>query len=513
MATERLPMRKVREILRQKLELRRTNREVAASVGKSAGVVSTTLTRAKAVGLDWTTARALTEEELEDRLYGPRSCKRSERPLPNPVHIHLELRRVGVTLELLHLEYLQQNPDGYKYTKFCEVYREWAARRAPTMRQVHVAGEKCFVDYSGKRPHIVDADTGECIDVELFVGVLGSSNLTFARATRTQQVHDFIGAHLVMFERFGGVSRIVVPDQLRSGVSKPCWYEPAVQRTYEEMAQHYGTVIVPARPRHPRDKAKVEVAVQVAQRWILARIRNETFYSLEALNERIDELCAELNERTMKTYGASRRELFERYERASLQALPASRYECAEFAWPKMNIDYHVDFDGHHYSVPFQQNREKVEVRATFTTVEILLRGKRIASHPRSRVRGGFSTKPEHMPSSHRAHAEWSPSRLVGWAASVGEQTAKLVESILNDRPHPEQGYRSCLGILRLSKKYGHERLEAACASALAVGARSYRHVESTLVHGLDRLKESDDSATTVHRAPHANVRGRDYYH
>jgi len=513
MATERLAMRKVKEILRQKLGLHRSNREVAASVGKSSGAVSMTVTRARAVGLDWTAASALTDDELEARLYGSRSRPGSDRPLPDPVQIHLELRRTGVTLELLHLEYLEQNPGGYKYTKFCAVYREWVERRAPTMRQVHVAGEKCFVDYSGKRPHIVDPRTGQCVDVELFVGVLGASNMTFARATLTQQVHDFIGAHLMMFERFGGVAKIVVPDQLRSGVTRPCWYEPAVQRTYEEMAQHYGTVVVPARPRHPRDKAKVEVAVQVAQRWILARLRNETFYSLEELNARIDELCEDLNARTMRTYGASRRELFERYERGALSALPSTRYECADFAWPKMNIDYHVDFDGHHYSVPFQQNREKVEVRATFTTVEILLRGNRIASHPRSRVRGGFSTKPEHMPSSHRAHAEWSPSRLIEWAASVGEHTAKLVEAILHDRPHPEQGYRSCLGILRLSKKYGHDRLEAACANALAANARSYRHVESTLLHGLDRLKESSEATTAASRPHHANVRGRDYYH
>jgi transposase len=507
-------MRKVKEILRQKLELRRSNRDIAASVGKSAGVVSTTLTRATAAGLDWATANALSDDELEAQLYGQRPSCRSNRPLPDAAQIHLELRRTGVTLELLHLEYLERNPDGFKYTKFCEVYREWCERRTPTMRQVHVAGEKCFVDYSGKRPHIVDSTTGEWIDVELFVGVLGASNFTFARATRTQQVHDFVGAHLVMFERFEGVPKMIVPDQLKSGVTKPCWYEPAVQRTYEEMAQHYGTVVVPARPRHPRDKAKVEVAVQVAQRWILARLRNETFCSLEALNDRIDELCADMNARKMKTYGASRRELFDRYEREALSELPPTRYECAEFAWPKMNVDYHVDFEGHHYSVPFQQNRERVEVRATFTTVEILLRGKRIASHPRSRVRGGFSTKPEHMPSSHRAHAEWSPSRLLDWAASVGPSTAQLVDAILRDRPHPEQGYRSCLGILRLSKKYGNNRLEAACASALGLGARSYRHVESMLMHGLDRLKESNDEGTTAPRRPtHANVRGRDYYH
>lgn len=513
MATERLSMRKVREILRQKLELHRSHRAIAASVGKSAGSVHGTVSRAKVLGLDWPAVCAMNDEELEERLYGPRACNAESRPMPDPLAIHLELRRVGVTLELLHLEYLERHPDGYKYTKFCAVYREWAARRTPSMRQVHVAGEKCFVDYSGKKPHIVDPETGQCIEVELFVAVLGASNLTFVRATRTQKVHDFIGAHQLMFERFSGVPGSLVPDQLRSAVTKPCWYEPGVQRTYEEMAEHYGTVVLPARPRHPRDKAKVEVGVQIAQRWILGRIRNETFFSLEELNHRIDELCAELNARVMKNYGASRRELFEKYERAALRPMPSTRYECAEFGWPKMNIDYHVDFDHHHYSVPFHQNREQVEVRATLTTVEIYLRGERIASHPRSHVKGGFSTRPEHMPSSHRAHAEWSPSRLIGWATTVGPHTARLVEAILTDRPHPEQGYRSCLGILRLSKKYGHDRLEVAAERALHAGARSYRHVESTLQHGLDRLREDEPTSVAAARRPHQNVRGRDYYH
>ena len=513
MATERLPMRKIREMLRQKLELRHSHRAIARSVGKSAGTVGGVVARAKALKLDWAAVCALSDDALEERLYGPRLCNRDERSLPDPVQIHLELRRVGVTLQLLHLEYLEGNPNGFKYTKFCAVYREWAAQRTPTMRHVHVAGAKCFVDYSGKKPHIVDPETGQCIEVELFVGVLGASNLTFARASRTQQVHDFIGAHLLMLERFGGVPRALVPDQLRSAVSKPCRYEPGLQRTYEEMAEHYGTVIIPARPAHPRDKAKVEVGVQIAQRWILARLRNQTFFSLDELNARIDELCDDLNARVMRTYRASRRELFERYERAALSPLPAARYECAEFAWPKTNIDYHVDFDGHHYSVPFQQNRERVEVRATLTTVEVLMRGVRIAAHPRSRAYGGFSTKPEHMPSSHRAHAEWSPSRLIAWAATIGSNTAKLVEAILSDRPHPEQGYRSSLGIMRLSQKYGHERLEAACARALHAGARSYRHVESMLSHGLDRLREADATTATTARPPHENVRGRSYYH
>jgi len=512
MATERLSMRRLREILRQKLLLGRSHREVSRSVGVSAGSVASASTRAKTIGLDWATVSALGDDALDERLYGPRIFSRAERAMPDPAQLHLELRRTGVTLQLLHLEYLERHPGGYRYTKFCEVYRQWLARRAPTMRQVHVAGEKCFVDFSGKKPHVFDPQTGAAIEVELFVGVLGASNLTFARATRSQKVNDFIGAHVLMLERFGGVPRAIVPDQLRSGVSIPCRYEPGVQRTYEEMAQHYGTAIVPARPAHPRDKAKVEGAVLIAQRWILARLRNETFFSIDALNARIDELCDELNSRPMKTYGASRRELFERYERAALSALPSERYECAQWKSATVNIDYHVEFDHHYYSVFHGHIHELVEVRATAATVEIFKSNVRIAVHARSYERAKFTTTPEHMPAAHRAHAEWTPSRLIGWAATVGPRTATLVEKLIEERPHPGQGYRSCLGILRLSKAYGRDRLEAACDRALAAGARSYRHVDSTLKHGLDRLPASETSATSA-RASHGNVRGRDYYH
>lgn len=513
MATERLKMRQVREILRQKHVLGRSHRQIAASVGVSPGGVSGTLKRAELVGIDWATSQTMTEDEIEQRLYGPKLHARAERPMPDAAAMHLELRRPGVTLQLLHLEYLEQHADGYRYTTFCRVYNDWLAKQSPSMRHVHVAGEKCFVDYSGKKPHIVDPATGVVTEVELFVAVLGASSLTYARATRTQRVHDFIGAHITALEYFGGVSRALVPDQLRSAVSKPCRYEPGLQRTYEEMARHYGTVVSPARSMKPRDKAKVEVGVQVAQRWILARMRNETHFSIESLNARIAELTDELNDRQMRAYGASRRELFERFERATLSPLPDQRYEIAEWQEPKVNIDYHVEFEDHYYSVPHQENRERVEVRATLTTVEILLRGNRIAAHPRSRVRGGFTTKPEHMPSSHRAHSEWTPARIIGWASTIGVSTATLVERILAERPHPEHGYRSCLGILRLSKKYGHDRLEAACGRALAVGARSYRHVASTLEHGLDRVPATDAQTTTTPRAPHQNVRGRDYYH
>ncbi|MDI1437691.1 IS21 family transposase [Polyangium sorediatum] len=511
MATERLRMRHVREILRQKLVLGRSNRQVSASLQVSSGAVSGAVTRARTLGLDWEKIAALGDDALEERLYGPRNVKRAGRPLPDPAYLHVELRRPGVTLQLLHLEYLEQHPNGYRYTAFCRHYNEWLDQQRPTMRQVHQGGDKLFVDYSGNKPRIVDPTTGEVTEVELFVAVLGASNFTFAEATRTQTVRDWIGSHVRALEAFGGVSKAIVPDQLKSGVTRSCRYEPGIQRTYEEMACHYGTTILPARPKSPRDKAKVEAGVLVAQRWILAKIRNQTFFSLAALNERIAGLVHELNERRMRVYGASRRELFERLDKPALGPLPAARFETCEWKTARVNIDYHVEYDHHFYSVPSTLLRQEVDIRATATTVEIFLRGERVASHPRSIVRGHHTTLAAHMPKVHQAHAEWSPTRILNWAATVGPATAKLAEAILASRPHPEQGYRSCLGLLRLSKAYGTERVEAACERAMAVGARSYRHVESILKHGLDRLAPSDTGTT---QAPaHENIRGRDYYH
>lgn len=511
MATERLPMRCVREILRQKLVLGRSNRQVAASLNISNGTVSSAMTRARTLGLDWDKIAALSEDALEERIYGPKLTTRAGRPMPDPAYLHVELRRPGVTLQLLHLEYLEQHPNGFRYTAFCRHYNEWLAQQRPTMRQVHHGGDKLFVDYSGNKPQIVDPTTGEVTEVELFVAVLGASNFTYAEATRTQTVRDWIGSHVRALEAFGGVPKAIVPDQLKSGVTQPCRYEPGIQRTYEEMAAHYNTTIMPARPKSPRDKAKVEAGVLIAQRWILAKTRNQTFFSLAELNERIAELVGELNDRRMRVYGASRRELFEKLDKPALGKLPAKRFETCEWKKARVNIDYHVEYDHHFYSVPSTLLRQEIEIRATATTVEIYLRGERVASHPRSIVRGQHTTIAEHMPKAHQAHAEWSPSRILAWAATVGPETAKLAEAILSARPHPEQGYRSCLGILRLSKAYGAERVEAACGRAMAAGARSYRHVESILKHGLDRI-EPIDERNTKHLA-HENIRGRSYYH
>jgi transposase len=495
MAAERLSMRKIREILRQKWALARSHREVAASLSVSVGVVASVVLRATRAGLDWEKVSALDEVTLEAQLYGRGAEPGAARPKPDYAWIDIERRKASVTLELLHLEYLERHPDGYRYTQFCELYRRWLKRKRLVMRHVHRAGEKVFTDYAGKRPHIVDIETGEAIAAELFVAVLGASNLTYAEATRTQRVADWTASHVRALEYFGGVPGAVVPDQLKSGVTEACRYEPGIQRTYEEFARHYGTTILPARPATPRDKAKVEVAVQIAERWIVARLRNEAHFTLESLNERIAELLEELNGRTMRRYGESRRELFERLERAALRPLPTERFVYGEWKIAKVGIDYHIEVDHHLYSVPFALAHERVDVRITATTVEIFHRGERVASHARSHERARHTTIDAHMPERHRRHLEWTPGRMIQWARSIGPETALLVTAILESRRHPEQGYRSCLGILRLARHYGDARLD------------------SVLRAGLDRLPIAETKAETASPPSHENIRGRDYYH
>lgn len=510
MATERILVRNIREILRLKWVNHMTHRATAQSLNISVGAIGKTVGRAKAAGLTWDAVDALSDDALEERIYGSK-VRTHGRVKPDPVWIHTERKKVGVTLELLHLEYLSENPRGYGYTTFCDTYRKWLNKRKLSMRQNHLAGDKLFVDYSGKRPYVMNKETGLFEPVELFVAVLGASNYTYAEATRTQKSADFIASHIRALEFLGGVPKAIVPDQLKSGVVKACRYEPVAQRTYAEMARHYETSILPARPRKPKDKAKVEVAVQIVQRWILARLRNRVFHSLESLNDAIWLLLEDLNNRTMKRYGKSRRQLFDEIDKPALAPIRADRFVFAQWKQAKVNIDYHIVFNDHFYSAPSSHARDTVEIRASLTTIEIYYKGKRIASHQRSHQKGGYTTEPEHMPKAHQKHLEWSPSRMQSWALTMGPCVETMVTRILESRPHPEMGYRSCLGILRLEKQYGAARLNAACERALTVGARSYRHINSILKNNLDQIALGEETEETT-PAPHENVRGADYY-
>lgn len=508
-------MKKAREILRLRWEQGRSVREVARATGVSTGVVSSVTNRAARAGLDQAAVQALDDDGLEERLYGRRDAKgrrNPDRPLPDPVWIHTELRRHGVTLELLHLEYLEAHPDGYRYTTFCDAYRRWLEKQRVSMRQVHRGGEKAFVDYSGKRARLVDPTTGDVREVELFVAVLGASSMTYAEATESQRAEDFVASHVRAFSYFGGVTAMVVPDQLRSAVGRPCAYEPGIARTYSELGRHYGTAIVPARPARPKDKAKVEVGVQVAQRWILARLRHETFFSLAELNARIRELCDQLNDRPRKKLGGvSRRTLFERYDRPALRPLPAEHFEVATWGQATVAPDYHIEILKHWYSVPYQLVRDEVDVRLTSGTLEVFHRGKRVAVHGRDDTPYEYTTLREHMPEAHQRVAGGADELLV-WASEIGPMTKGMVERLLEANPIREQGWRSARGLKRVLMKHGLERAEAACGLALRYGARSYKPVERILKLDRDRLELADESATTT-AVENDDVRGPAYFH
>lgn len=516
MANRRLTMNQTREILRLRWVQGEGVRATGRALGVSRSAVSEMCARATAAGLDWAAVSELADDELERRLYEVDSgvaASEPTRPAPDPVWIHREYRRAGVTLELLHQEYLQAHPNGYSYTTFCERYRVWLSRRGLSMRQTHRAGEKSFVDYSGKKPSYWDRETGKRVDVELFVATLGASNLTFAEATESQQLWDWIGSNMRALNYFGGVPRAIVPDQLKSGVTQADVFEPDVQKTYSEFAEHYGTVIFPARPRKPRDKAKVEVAVQVAQRWILARLRNETFFSLRDLNARIAELLEELNARPMKKLGGvSRRELFERIERAALKPLPPVPFEPSTWRQGKVNADYHVEFEKHWYSAPYQLRHEAIWVRATATTVELLHLNRRVAAHVRSRELYRHTTDPAHRPPSHEAWAEASHGALLEWASGTGQATALLMQRILSRSPFPEQAWRSGKGLQRVGMKYP-ERIENACERALRLGATSYKPVDRMLRFGFDLRPLPDEVDLDAKTPAHGNIRGPGYYH
>jgi transposase len=510
--TRRL-MRQVREILRLKYGQGLPHRAIARACEVGLGTVSEYCRRAEQVGLTWPLPDDLDDAQLEARLFQRvHDLVGVPRPLPDMAWIHQELTRPGVTLQRVWLEFLEAHPDTYRYSQFCLHYHRWARTLAPTMRQVHRAGEKVFVDFSGQRPVVWSPKTGAAEPVELFVGVLGASNFVYAEACPAQDLGSWIGAHVRMLEAFAGCPAVVVPDNLRSGVTAACRYEPMINRSYLEFARHYGLAVVPARSGRPRDKAKVEAHVLVAQRWILAALRHRRFFSLAELNAAIRELVAQLNARPMKKLGVSRRELFERLDRPVLRPLPAARYELATWKDCTVNIDYHIEVAHNYYSVPYQLVHQRVEARFTTATVEVFLKSRRVASHRRLIGRGQASTQPEHMPHAHRAHAEWTPSRLVAWAAKTGPATAQVVTDILATRPHPEQGYRACLGLLRLGHRYGTERLEAACTRATQLRAPRYRTVQNILATGLDRVPLDAAPRPAPVISLHPNLRGAAYY-
>ncbi|HDR9504586.1 IS21 family transposase [Burkholderia pyrrocinia] len=516
MPAHRMSMRKLKEVLRLKWSCGLSHRQISRAIGISVGAISAYAARASAAGLDWDAVEPLADDELEIRLDLPaETAAPTRRVEPDYTAMHRDLRRKGVTLQLLWEEYVEAHSGQrtYRYTQFCQRYKDWAAALKRSMRQQHRAGEKLFADFAGQTVPILGRDGGVTFKAHVFVAVLGASNYTYACATRSEAMPDWIGSLIDALEFYGGVPELLVPDNPKALIAKADRYEPVLGNTTQDFVNHYATAMLPARPRKPQDKAKVEVGVQIVERWILARLRNHRFYSLAELNKAIGKLITDLNQRPFKKLDGNRREWFERLDRPALRPLPARRYEIATFVKCRVNIDYHVEVDHHDYSVPHSLVRQEVYARVTRHGVEILHRGKRVAAHARSRLRNKHTTLPEHMPAAHRAHMEWTPGRLLNWGASVGPGAEAIVKHLLTNRPHPEMGYRACLGLLSLSRKYGKERLEAACQRALVIGSPTRRSVLSILESGLDRQPMLPIPLTEWHSPDHENVRGPDYYH
>ncbi len=514
MPATRLSMRKTKEILRLRLGQGLSLRATALSCAVGPSTVHDVVARARAAGVGWPLPEDLDEATLEARLYPPPGA-RLGRAQPDLKYIYRELKRRGVTLELLWQEYRQQyGAQGYGYSRFCDLYREWRDHLDVVMRQEHVAGEKLFVDFAGMSMEVVDPATGAVTECPVFVAALGASSFTYAEACEGQDKHSWIEAHIHTYDYIGGVSAITVPDNLKAAVTRPDLYEPDLNPAYREMAAHYDTTVIPARVRHPRDKAKVENAVQQVERWVLAPLRQQTFFHRAELNRAIRERLDWLNDRPFSRLDGSRRSWWRDLDRPALKPLPVARFELPEWKVNVgVNIDYHFEFAAHYYSVPYQLVGHRVDVRATTRIVEAFHKGRRVASHLRSHKRGGFTTDPAHRPASHRRYAEWTPSRLIRWAEKIGPQTAAVVEETLRRLPHPEQGFRSSLGLIRLSKRYGTERLEAACRRARAIASPSYRSVRSILKNGLEQQPLPLLSTEPPTPITHENIRGADYYH
>lgn len=510
MPAERLSMRKIREVLRLSWCARLSSSVVAQSCGMGRTTVREYLQRAERAGLCWSQAEEMTDEALEERLFPCVNLPEGQqRPLPDWAEVHKQYRRKGVTLLLLWEEYKARFPEGYEYSRFCDFYRAWAEKQPVWMRQDHKAGERVYVDYAGMTVPVQDRATGEVREAQVFVAALGASSYTFVEATFTQTLRDWLNSHCRAFTFFGGVPELIVPDNLRSAINRSCRYDPESNPAYAELARHYNTAVFPARVRKPRDKAKVESAVQGVERRILAKLRNRTFFTLAELNEALGLLLEEYNGRPFQKRPESRRALFEQVDKPALKPLPAKHYEYAWYHKAKVSLDYHIQADDHYYSVPYRLCRQEVLVRQTDTMVEIYYKGQRIASHFRSHKKYQHTTKTEHMPKGHREHAQWKPERIIDWLGKAGPSVAEVARQIIASRAHPELGYRACMGIKRLGDAYGAQRLEAACRRALELQSPSYRSVEALLKKGTNIQESSEHAATPIE---HHNLRGPGYY-
>lgn len=513
MPTPSITMRKLKEILRLKYGAKLSHRQIARSLSISASVVSRYANRAAQLGIaewplpdewdDVTLSRAFLKTNITTKKYA----------LPNWVEVHQQLSNKTVTLLTQWEEYAERHSDGYySYNHYCRLYKAWRKTTNPSMRQVHKAGEKLFIDYCGPTMKIINPDTGKVSTAQIFVATMGASSYTYAEATWSQGLEDWVMSHVRCFDYLGGTPEIVVPDNLKSSTTKACRYDPDINPTYQQMLAHYGVAVMPARPRKPKDKAKAEVAVQVVERWIIGKLRHETFYSLSSLNHRIKELLAGLNQKPMQKLKLSRSERFAQLDQPELKPLPQSPYHYTYVKKARVHMDYHVELEGHYYSVPYRLLREQVEAHISGELVTLYHRGQQVAAHPRKR-QYGYSTQEKHMPENHRQYAQWTPERFLKWAAVSGEHTVSFMHNIFNSKEHPTQAYRYLMGLMNLHKTYGYHRLDCACKRALATGVYRLKGIKSILENGLDQVAVPEPTQDHLANLEHSNVRGSDYYH
>lgn len=506
-------MRKLKQLVRLHIEARLSMRKIALSLSLSVGVVSKYVKRLQSLGITDDVLLSMDEDALATALLAnkPPVKRGSDIGTVDFAKVHKEMKRKGVTMQLLWEEYAKDNPLAISYSRFCCHYRQWKAKQPRSMRQTHKAGDKVFIDYSGQTIEVIDPETGEVRRAQIFIGVLGASNFSYVEATWTQQLPDFIGAQTRMFEYFGCVPALVVPDNLKSAVHKSCRYEPDINPAYSEFISHYNTAVMPTRPYRPKDKAKVECGVQLVQRWILARLRHSTFVGLGEVNAEIKALLKQLNNKPFQKLPGSRQELFETIDKPAMRPLPERRYEYKHYKKARVNIDYHVELDGHYYSVPYQHCKAYVDLWYSNTHLSCYLNGKEIAQHPVSQRKGAHTTLKEHMPTRHQKYMSWTPGRFLNWAKDIGPYTLQVTEHLLNSKPHPEQAYRTCLGLLNLGKRYGKKRLESACEYGWNSGVRSRKSIASILENRMD--KSQTEQPQELNLGLHNNVRGSSYYH
>lgn len=511
MSAKGISMHKIKDILRLHFEAQLSQHQTAASLQISSGVVNKYLALFRSANLLWPLPEEIDEIKLR-ALLRPQITKVSNYHEPDYASIHQELKRKGVTLLLLWQEYeVTHKKSAYRYAQFCAKYREWLQRQKPSMRQIHRAGEKLFIDYCGPTIDIIDPITGEVRSASIFVAVFGASNYTYVEATWDQTLPNWIASHVRAFQFFGGVPALLVPDNLRSAVTKACRYEPKINKTYADLAAHYGAAVLPARPYKPKDKAKAENAVLVVERWILARLRHHTFVGLAELNTAIAKLLRELNHRPFKKLPGTRWSQFEVIDKPALKILPSRPYEFATFLDSRVHVDYHIEVDRHYYSVPYTLIKQLVQVRLTVNTVECFHNGQRIASHVRSYQKGKHTTLPEHMPIAHQKYSDWNSGRFLNWAMNIGPSTRDVIQTLLKTKEHPEQSYRACFAILASTKQYGEERLESACKRAIAIGAPRRHSILSILKNGLDKEPLAKPVSISNIKT-HENIRGAAHY-